>query len=243
MLYPGRPAWNKLSTFNSDTMSDVCNLVCATRLSHHCMEFSCVKIRKKQKTLAFGKLKRMLLKQFFHFYWQIKSLITQYMLINEWSMTTDCGTKTSNEHSTSEYDLHKCNFKNSSDWTIQIKAFELLSDTHKKNCRSWRQWCVAPATSFQLLLAEDLLKRMEIAELVPDQMSWCESCSQNSSLPSVSLFPGSKTQPSSWCVRQLYNFTIVILTSQQLVVYNLPNHPFSEIWHMFLSKRKEDRHF
>lgn len=70
----------------------------------------------------------LLLKHFFF----LRLLITQYMLINECSMTTDCGTKTCNEHSTSEYDLHKCNFKNSSDWTVQIKAFELLSDTHTK---------------------------------------------------------------------------------------------------------------
>lgn len=38
--------------------------------------------------------------------------------------------KTCNGHCTSEYDLHKCNFKNSS--AIQIKVFELLFEAKKK---------------------------------------------------------------------------------------------------------------
>lgn len=66
--------------------------------------------------------------------------------------------KTCNGHCTSEYDLHKCNFKNSS--AIQIKVFELLFEAKKKkkNCRrTWRQWFGAPATSLQLVSAEDLV--------------------------------------------------------------------------------------
>lgn len=74
------------------------------------------------------------------------------------------------------------------------------------------------------------------AELVPDLMSWCASLSQNrTTVKWIPLLDVARPSSSiSNTVNRLYEFTILILTSQQLMVHNLPHHPSSEVGHVFL---------
>ena len=82
------------------------------------------------------------------------------------------------------------------------------------------------------------LRRCRVAELVPDLMSWCASLSQNRTCGSCSS--AIVTTRFFFLIiiiiitNPLYKFKILMLTSQQLVVHNLPHHPSSEVGHVFL---------
>lgn len=142
---------------------------------------------------------------------------------------------------------YKCDFKNSSGWAIQnTQCFSCYTDVplvHQKV--KWirglggNAWCSSNAPSAKISW---VLRGCRAAELVPDLMSWCAGLSQNRT-PEVDPADvrSSATTRIFNFVSRLYKFTILILTSQQFMVHKLPNHPFSEVGHVFLWTKERSR--